>query len=54
MKLVSLPNKIDYPPWVGRKDFHDSHKSNLLRKDFEFYKKYDWNIPSDLPYVWCL
>ena len=40
------------PNWLGRKDFHDSHKSNLLRKDPEFYGKYNWNVKSDLKYVW--
>ena len=40
------------PPWLGHKAFHDSHKSNLLRKDPVFYGKYKWNVPDDLPYVW--
>ena len=45
-------NKFIVPPWLGDKQFHDSHKSNLLRKDPEFYGKYGWNVPNDLPYVW--
>jgi hypothetical protein len=40
------------PDWLGRKDFHDAHKSNLLRKDKEFYGKYNWDVPDDLPYKW--
>lgn len=40
------------PDWLGNKNFHDSHKSNLLRKDFEFYSGYNWDISSDLEYVW--
>ena len=40
------------PPWLGNKNFHRSHKSNLLRKDPEFYGKYGWDVPADLPYVW--
>lgn len=44
--------KIKYPKWLGKKEFHDSHKSNLLRKDFEYYKKFNWGVPNDLPYIW--
>jgi hypothetical protein len=40
------------PSWLGKKDFHDSHKSNLLRKDKEYYSQFNWNLPDDLPYVW--
>ena len=43
---------IKKPEWFGRPDFHDAHKSNLLRKDKEFYGKYNWDIPDDLPYKW--
>ena len=43
---------IRYPPWFGRKDFHDAHKSNLLRKDRKFYSKYNWDVEDDLPYKW--
>lgn len=43
---------FEWPPWLGWEDFHRSHKSNLLRKDPEFYGRYDWNVPADLPYIW--
>ncbi len=46
------PNKNFPPPWFGRKDFHDAHKSNLLRKDKDFYGKYNWDVSDDLPYKW--
>lgn len=42
----------DGPSWLGNREFHRSHKSNLLRKDKKFYKKYKWNVPTTLPYVW--
>lgn len=41
-----------YPPWVGNTVFHTSHRSNLLRKDEEFYRAHGWNEPIDLPYYW--
>lgn len=33
-------------------EFCSAHRSNLLRKDPEFYGKYDWTEPHDLPYIW--
>lgn len=42
---------IESPPWLGNKDFHDSHKSNLMRKNPEHYSQY-FNITPDLEYVW--
>lgn len=43
--------KIELPHWFGNKDFHKSHRSNLLRKDFEYYSQY-FDEPSDLEYYW--
>ena len=40
------------PDWLGDERLHASHRSNLLRKDPEFYGQYDWAEPNDLPYVW--
>ena len=40
------------PPWLGRKDFHRSHQSNLLRKKYEWYSQFFKDVPSCLPYVW--
>jgi len=47
----SLPNTGN-PPWLGNEDFHASHRSNLLRKLPEWYGKFGWTEPNDLPYVW--
>jgi pyrimidine dimer DNA glycosylase len=57
----NLPNPhIDinyYPKWY--KDSLEiykviqSHRSNLLRKDYNFYSKFNWNdVDSNLPYYW--
>lgn len=40
------------PSWLDNQAFHDSHKSNLLRKFPEHYGQFGWNVPNDLPYVW--
>jgi len=42
----------DDPDWLGNVDFHNSHKSNLLRKDPAWYGKFGWKVHSDLPYFW--
>ena len=43
---------IIYPKFIGNYDFHNSHRSNLLRKDPTYYGKYNWNVSSTLPYIW--
>lgn len=43
---------LQMPPWWGRDDLHASHRSNLLRKNAEFYSQYGWTEPHDLEYVW--
>ena len=40
------------PTWLGDEAFHASHRSNLLRKDFDHYKQFLWTEPTDLPYIW--
>ena len=43
---------VPYPRWFGKKKFHASHRSNLLRKDSVHYGKFGWSEPDDLPYYW--
>jgi hypothetical protein len=40
------------PSWFGDTAFHRSHKSNLLRKNPEHYRRYWPKMPDDLPYIW--
>ena len=40
------------PSWLGNKQFHDSHKSNLLRKMPGWYSTFLWDVPNDLKYFW--
>jgi GNAT superfamily N-acetyltransferase len=46
------PGRSVLPPWFGDEALHASHRSNLLRKDPEFYGRYGWAEPPDLPYIW--
>lgn len=45
-------DKRSRPFWLGDTAFHNSHRSNLLRKDPVWYGQFDWNVGKDLPYVW--
>lgn len=49
---VGQPVAFDFPAWHGNDAFHASHRSNLLRKVPDYYGKYGWTEPHDLPYVW--
>lgn len=44
--------KIVYPPWMGNSQFHSSHRSNLLRKNYSWYSQFGWTESDNLPYVW--
>lgn len=50
--LPRLPVASAYkmPPWIGDAEFHRSHRSNLLRKDWEHYSQY-FQDRTDLPYI---
>ena len=43
---------IVVPTWLGQRAFHQSHKSNLLRKNPVWYSGFEWNVLNDLPYIW--
>jgi hypothetical protein len=43
--------RVVVPSWFSE-DFFNSHKSNLLRKNYEYYHKYWPNIPIGLEYIW--
>jgi len=52
MRLEKIEGKIIFPHWFGNKKFHDSHKSNLLRKDPEHYFEFSKDVPDNLEYIW--
>ena len=45
-------NGTAMPPWLGNPELHESHRSNLLAKDPEFYSGLFPGTPADLPYLW--
>ena len=42
----------DLPSWWGDPDIHSSHRSNLLRKDPDFYSQWGWDDDPTAPYIW--
>lgn len=53
MPLINVDyNNVIYPAWLGNKDFHASHRSNLLRKDYCYYSQFGWQEPNNISYVW--
>lgn len=42
--------KVELPPWLDE-EFTRAHRSNLLRKNYEYYSKF-FLEPVDLPYIW--
>ena len=54
MEIVEVPDSIKMPSWIGDERVHASHRSNLLRKDFEFYSKFGWKEDTDLEYYWSV
>ena len=51
MELYTI-DSIEMPHWLGKKEFHASHRANLLRKDYEHYSQFGWQENSESPYVW--
>jgi Pyrimidine dimer DNA glycosylase len=44
------PNTL--PDWIGNEDIHLSHKSNLIRKNPEYYKRFWPDVPDNIEYIW--
>lgn len=42
----------EMPHWLGSHRLHRSHRSNLLRKDPEWYGQFPWPEGPGLPYYW--
>lgn len=52
MPLLKVSDKLKIPKWIFNKDLHASHRSNLLRKDYNFYSKFGWREPANMEYIW--
>lgn len=52
--LARFPQTFEetFPDWMWDPAFSASHRSNLLRKNAEWYGQFGWTEPPTLPYVW--
>jgi hypothetical protein len=51
--LCAFPSStLTEPPWLRNVELHISHRSNLVRKDPEYYRKFWPDISGELPYIW--
>jgi hypothetical protein len=53
MKIVDIDkSKLSLPPFIGDKEFHATHRANLLYKDSDFYGKHGWSETPCVGYIW--
>jgi hypothetical protein len=53
-KQIQVLPFVEAMPLLGNESFHQSHQSNLVRKDNSHYRKYFPTVPNNLPYIWSL
>lgn len=51
IKFEEINENAVMPNWWGDERVHASHRSNLLRKNFEYYSEF-FDGPVDLEYYW--
>jgi hypothetical protein len=49
---LRVTDEVIMPPWLGDERLHSSHRSNLLRKNYDWYSYFQWKESPDLPYYW--
>ena len=51
---IELCGEYKLPEWLGNDNFHEAHRSNLVRKDPEYYGKQweGWLPECNLGYIW--
>ena len=52
MSFEEIVGPVEYPIFIGFDRFHSSHRANLLKKEPDFYTRYDWSENPEDPYVW--
>lgn len=57
MEINIITENIVMPVWLGNEKLHSSHRANLLRKDYDFYSRYNWKEKDMnykfINYYWC-
>lgn len=52
ISFEQIDSPVVFPSWFGLSEFHISHQSNLLRKDFSYYSAFFPDVRPDIPYYW--
>lgn len=51
--LAYAGGEVVTPHWLGNPQLHASHRSNLLRKDYEWYRHFNWTeVGTQLEYYY--
>lgn len=45
-------NVVELPWWLEDERVFIGHRSNLLRKDYDYYSQFWPDVPDDIPYYW--
>ena len=51
-EVIPAMLEIEMPHWLGDEAVHASHRSNLLRKEPNWYDQFGWTEPDNLEYIW--
>ncbi len=49
-----IGEKTIFPSWLDNDKVIISHRSNLLRKNKEYYSKFNWKVKDNIPYYWAI
>ena len=53
MVKYKFNKQFEFPKWLGNSNFHKSHRSNLLRKNRQYYSQYfEADLDSSMEYEW--
>lgn len=52
IKNLVMPDSDDLPRWWGDERVHSSHRSNLLRKNPDYYSQFGWIDDPSAEYFW--
>lgn len=52
VEFANMEEPLELPHWMGNKNFHRSHQSNLIRKYREYYEPQFPGVPNNINYVW--
>ncbi len=44
--------RVAFPWWLGKHEFHASHRAALLAKNYGHYSKFGWGEAPGIKYVW--